>query len=78
MKKLFTISLMLAAGSAWSLDNTINNDFWDTTAYVNPTTSSAASTVGTKAASGSENKSFFSGIVRFFSTFKAGFGIIFK
>ncbi len=37
------IAAALAAGAALALDNTINNDFWDTRNYVNPTPNEVAS-----------------------------------
>ena len=37
------IAAAFAAGAALALDNTINNDFWDTRNYVNPTPNEAAS-----------------------------------
>lgn len=43
MHKFLTILTFVVAGTCFSaFDNTVNNDFWNTTAYVNPTPSSAA------------------------------------
>ena len=38
-----SLAAVFAAGAALALDNTINNDFWDTRRYVNPTPNEAAS-----------------------------------
>ena len=46
MKKLLYIVLGLAALTALALDNTIINDFWNTTGYVNYTPSERSETNG--------------------------------
>ena len=43
MKKAFLIFGFAAAFSVVALDNTVVNDFWDTTGYVNGTTSTQTS-----------------------------------
>ena len=48
MKKTFLIfGFAVAAFSVAALDNTVVNDFWDTTGYVNGTTSSQSATLAT-------------------------------
>ena len=45
MQKLFyTAAFAVTVLSAWALDNTIHNSFWDTRNYINPTPSVAQST----------------------------------
>lgn len=46
MKRLFLLSTLAAAISAAALDNTVVNDFWDTTEYVNGATSVQSATLG--------------------------------
>ena len=49
MKKAFVlIGIASAALCAAALDNTVVNDFWDTTGYVNGTTSARSATLGVK------------------------------
>ncbi len=49
MKKAFAlIGIVGAALCAVALDNTVVNDFWDTTGYVNGTTSARTGTLGAK------------------------------
>ena len=43
MKKAFLVFGFAAALSVAALDNTVVNDFWDTTGYVNGTTSAQTS-----------------------------------
>ena len=38
-----SLAAAFAAGAVLALDNTVNNDFWDTRNYVNPTPNEAAS-----------------------------------
>ena len=45
MKKAFLIFGFAVALSGAALDNTVVNDFWDTTGYVNGTTSARAATL---------------------------------
>ena len=48
MKKTFLIfGFAVAAFSVAALDNTVVNDFWDTTGYVNGTVSSRSATLAT-------------------------------
>lgn len=47
MKRLFLLSTLAAAISAAALDNTVVNDFWDTTGYVNGATSAQSAKLGT-------------------------------
>ena len=48
MKTLFfSACALLAAVAASAFDNTVVNDFWDTTGYVNGTTSSQSATLAT-------------------------------
>ena len=43
MHKILIILTFIVSGRCFpAFDNTMNNDFWDTTAYVNPMPSSAA------------------------------------
>lgn len=47
MKKIFAlVSIVGAALCAAALDNTVVNDFWDTTEYVNGATSAQSATLG--------------------------------
>ena len=47
MKKIFAlVSIVGAALCAAALDNTVVNDFWDTTGYVNGTTSAQSAALG--------------------------------
>jgi len=47
IRTLFLLgSLTSAVLTASALDNTINNDFWDTRAYVNPAPSEASAVTG--------------------------------
>ncbi len=47
MKKIFAlVSIVGAALCAAALDNTVVNDFWDTTGYVNGTTSTRSAALG--------------------------------
>jgi hypothetical protein len=81
MRKIFAIALILLSASAWALDNTVNNDFWDTTGYENPVTASAASGVLSSEVSTPApmaQKSYFSGVVEIFSTIKSCFSLIFR
>ena len=49
MKKAFVlIGIASATLCATALDNTVVNDFWDTTGYVNGTTSTRSATLGVK------------------------------
>jgi len=49
MKKTFFIfGFAIMALSVTALDNTVVNDFWDTTGYVNGTTSVQSATLGGK------------------------------
>ena len=49
MKKIFfVIGFAVTALSVTALDNTVVNDFWDTTGYVNGTTSARSATMGGK------------------------------
>ena len=49
MKKIFfVIGFAVTALSVTALDNTVVNDFWDTTGYVNGTTSARTGTLGAK------------------------------
>lgn len=45
MKKAFLIFGFAVALSGAALDNTVVNDFWDTTGYVNGSTSARAATL---------------------------------
>ena len=48
MKKIsFIIGFAVTTLSVMALDNTVVNDFWDTTGYVNGTTSAKTATLGT-------------------------------
>ena len=81
MKKIFGIALVFFSASVWALDNTIDNDFWDTTQYENPVTASAASEVLSSEVSTPApmaQKSYFSGVVEIFSTIKSCFSLIFR
>ena len=63
MKKIFGIALVFFSASVWALDNTINNDFWNTAGYENPVTASASSPVMAANVStppAMETKSYFS------------------
>ena len=44
---LFSAYTLLAAVAASAFDNTVVNDFWDTTGYVNGTVSSQSATLAT-------------------------------
>ena len=47
MKKLVIFAFAFAAAIvAFALDNTVVNDFWDTTGYVNGTTSAQSAALG--------------------------------
>ena len=49
MKKTLALTgIVGAAVCAAALDNTVVNDFWDTTGYVNGTTSTRSATLGGK------------------------------
>ena len=50
MKKTFLVFEIIGAAAitAAALDNTVVNDFWDTTGYVNGTTSARSATLGAK------------------------------
>ncbi len=49
MKKVVIFAFAFAAANvAFALDNTMVNDFWDTTGYVNGTTSARSATFGAK------------------------------
>ncbi len=49
MKKItFIIGFAVTTLSVMALDNTVVNDFWDTTGYVNGTTSTRSATLGVK------------------------------
>ena len=49
MKKLVIFAFAFAAAIvAFALDNTVVNDFWDTTGYLNGTTSARSATLGVK------------------------------
>jgi hypothetical protein len=81
MKKIFGIALVFFSASVWALDNTINNDFWNTTQYENPVTASVASEVLSSEVSTPApmaQKSYFSGVVEIFSTIKSCFSLIFR
>ncbi|MBQ5796213.1 MAG: hypothetical protein IIW14_09515 [Kiritimatiellae bacterium] len=81
MKKIFGIALVFFSASVWALDNTINNDFWNTTQYENPVTASAASGVLSSEVSTPApmaQKSYFSGVAEIFSTIKSCFSLIFR
>ena len=79
MKKTIAVTLLAAASSLYALDNTVQNDFWDTTAYVNATTHSEASAASADpVASRFAGETFFSGVIEFFSTFKTGLRFIFR
>lgn len=81
MKKIFGIALVFFSASVWALDNTINNDFWNTTQYENPVTASVASGTAASAVSSPapmETKSYFSSVVEIFTTFKSCFSLIFR
>ena len=81
MKKIFGIALVFFSASVWALDNTINNDFWNTTQYENPVTASASSPVMASNVSTPpvmETKSYFSGVAEIFSTIKSCFSLIFR
>lgn len=81
MKKIFGIALVFFSASVWALDNTINNDFWNTTQYENPVTASASSPVMAANVSTPpvmETKSYFSCVAEIFSTIKSCFSLIFR
>ena len=81
MKKIFGIALVFFSASVWALDNTINNDFWNTTGYENPVTASASSPVMAANVStppAMETKSYFSCVAEIFSTIKSCFSLIFR
>lgn len=81
MKKIFGIALVFFSASVWALDNTINNDFWNTTQYENPVTASASSPVMAANVStppAMETKSYFSCVAEIFSTIKSCFSLIFR
>ena len=44
---LFSACALLAAVAVSAFDNTVANDFWDTTGYVNGTTSAQSATIAT-------------------------------
>ena len=80
MKKIILITSLVFAVSAFALD-AVKNDFWDTTAYKNPVTASAASSVLDAEISSPEpmaTKSYFSNVVQIFSTIKSCFSLIFR
>ena len=81
MKKLLGIAVIFLSASTLALDNTIDNEFWNTKNYQNPVTASAtsgvlASEVSTPAPM--EKKTYFSGVVEIFSTIKSCFSLIFR
>ena len=78
MKKIIAMVLLAAAGTLLALDNTVKNDFWDTTAYVNATVRPEASAVNAEPASSYAGSTCFSGVIEFFSTLKSGFRMIFR
>ena len=78
MKKTIAMVLLAAAGPVSALDNTVKNDFWDTTAYVNATVRPEASAVNAVPASSFAEETCFSGVIEFFSTLKNGFRMIFR
>lgn len=81
MKKLLGIAAISLSASAWALDNTIDNEFWNTKDYQNPVTASAASEVLSSEVSTPApmaQKSYFSGVVEIFSTIKSCFSLIFR
>jgi hypothetical protein len=81
MKKLLGIAAISLSASAWALDNTIDNEFWNTKNYQNPVTASVASGVLSSEVSTPApmaQKSYFSGVVEIFSTIKSCFSLIFR
>ena len=81
MKKLLGIAAISLSASAWALDNTIDNEFWNTKDYQNPVTASVASGVLSSEVSTPApmaQKSYFSGVVEIFSTIKSCFSLIFR
>jgi hypothetical protein len=81
MKKLLGIAAISLSVSAWALDNTIDNEFWNTKDYQNPVTASVASGVLSSEVSTPApmaQKSYFSGVVEIFSTIKSCFSLIFR
>lgn len=78
MKKTIAVVLLAAAGPVSALDNTVKNDFWDTTAYVNWAVRQESSAVNAVPASSFAGETCFSGIIEFFSTLKNGFRMIFR
>lgn len=81
MRKIFAIALILLSASAWALDNTVNNEFWNTTEYKNPVTASASSPVmeaNVSTPPAMETKSYFSCVAEIFSTIKSCFSLIFR
>ena len=78
MKKTIAMVLLAAADPVQAFDNTVKNDFWDTTAYVNATVRPEASAASAAPASSFAGKTYFSGVIEFFSTLKNGFRMIFR
>ena len=79
MKKAIAIMLAAAAGYASALDNTIDNDFWNTTEYVNATTTSETSQAAAEPiASFFTFETYFSNVLEYFSSFKSGIHLIFR
>lgn len=78
MKKTIAVVLLAAAGPVSALDNTVKNDFWDTTKYVNWAVRPEASAASAAPASSFAGKTYFSGVIEFFSTLKNGFRMIFR
>jgi hypothetical protein len=81
MKKLLGIAAISLSVSAWALDNTIDNEFWNTKNYQYPVTASVASGVLSSEVSTPApmaQKSYFSGVVEIFSTIKSCFSLIFR
>ena len=78
MSAVLLLAVGLALSPAFALDNTQNNDFWDTTAYVNPSPSveSGVLPVAVDAVAKTEEPS--NVLSRFFSTVCQGLTFFFQ
>ena len=47
IRTVAALAVFLAFAAAFALDNTVNNDFWNTTGYVNPSPDTKAATLET-------------------------------
>jgi hypothetical protein len=70
-KKVCVIGLFMVLIPAFALDNTLQNDFWDTRAYINPSPAVEESAVAEKFDSGVFVR-VESAVMEFFSSVKRG------